>query len=92
MNRMKKISIVLVLLILSTVVNCFASGSYYLPDVTREMSDPSYWTDETELLMTYDEIKELNKETISTIGTNMFDLKNQPEYVDGIALNEAILK
>ena len=92
MNKMKKFSFVLILLILSTVVNCFASGSYYLPDVTSEMSDPSYWADENELLMTYDEIKKLNKETISAKGTNMFDLKNQPEYVDGVALNEAILK
>ena len=93
MNKNKIFSIIFsTLLILSIATNVFASGSYYLPDVTSEMSDPTYWADENELLMTYDEIKELNKETISTKGTNMFDLKNQPEYIDGIALNEAILK
>ena len=89
---MKKISIIAGLMILSTTVNCFASGSYYLPDVTSEMSYPSYWTDENDLLMTYEEIEKLNEETVSAKGTNMFDLKNQPEVIDGIALNEAILK
>ena len=89
---MKRISFIAVLLSLCSIVNCLASGSYYLPDVTSEMSEPYYWTDENEILMTYDEIKQLNKETISTKGTNMFDLKNHSEYVDGIALNEAILK
>ena len=89
---MKKISIITILLILCTTVNCLASGSYYLPDVTSEMSSPSYWTEGTDVLMSYDEIDKLNKETISTKGTNMYDLKNQPEVVDGISLNEAILK
>ena len=89
---MKKISIIAGLMILSTTVNCFAYGSYYLPDVTSEMSYPSYWTAEHDPLMTYEEIEKLNEETVSAKGTNMFDLKNQPEVIDGIALNEAILK
>ena len=89
---MKKISIIAGLMILSTTVNCFGYGSYYLPDVTSEMSYPSYWTDENDLLMTYEEIEKLNEETVSAKGTNMLDLKNQPEVIDGIALNEAILK
>ena len=52
---MKKISIITIFLILSTAVNCLASGVYYLPDVTSEMSYPSYWADETDVLMSYDE-------------------------------------
>ena len=56
------------------------------------MSSPSFWADETDLLMLYDEIVKLNTETISTNGTSMYDLKNQPEFVDGINLNERILK
>ena len=56
------------------------------------MSAPSFWTDETDILMSYDEIVKLNAETISTKGTSMYDLKAQLEVVDGIALNEAILK
>ena len=89
---MKKISFIVMLLILSMTINCMASGVYYLPDVTSEMSFPSFWTEETDVLMSYDEIDKLNKETISTKGTNMYDLKNQPDVVDGISLNEAILK
>ena len=89
---MKRISFIVGLLILSTTVNCMASGAYYLPDVTSEMSSPSYWTENTDVLMTYDEIDKLNKETIATKGTNMYDLKNQPEVVDGVELNKALLK
>ena len=89
---MKKISIITLLLILCTAVNCLASGVYYLPDVTSEMSSPSFWAVETDVLMSYDEIDKLNKETIAAKGTNMYDLKNQPDVVDGISLNEAILK
>jgi len=89
---MKKISIITLLLIMSTAVNCLASGVSYLPDVTREMSSPSFWTEETDILMSFDEIEKLNEETISTKGTNMYDLKNLTEVVDGISLNEAILK
>ena len=89
---MKKISIITILLILCTAVKCLASGVYYLPDVTSEMSSPSFWTIETDVLMSYDEIDKLNKETIAAKGTNMYDLKNQPEVVDGISLNEAIKK
>ena len=89
----KTISIfALVLLILGTIINCLASGINYLPGVTSEMSSPSFWTEETDVLMSYDEIVKLNTETIHAKGTNMYDLKNQPEVVDGIALNEAILK
>lgn len=69
-----------------------AAGISYLPDVTAEMSEPSYWTENDDSLMTYKEIEELNALTISTNGTNMYDLKNQPEKVDGIALNEGIKK
>ena len=57
-------------------VNCFAAGIYYLPDVTSEMSSPSYWANETDVLISFDEIEKLNKETIATKGTNMYDLKN----------------
>ena len=89
---MKKIGIITILLILCTTVNCLASGVYYLPDVTSEMSSHSYWTIETDVLMSYDEIDKLGKETISAKGTNMYDLKNHPDVVDGVALNESIKK
>ena len=54
MNKTKIISTFLVvLLIISTTLKCFASGVNYLPDVTSEMSSPSFWTDETDILMSY---------------------------------------
>ena len=81
-----------VVLCCGTTANVLASGVSYLPDVTEEMSSPSFWTDETDVLMTYEEIETLNKATFSAKGTNMYDLQNQPEVVDGVALNEAILK
>ena len=68
------------------------NGVHYLPDVTSEMSSASFWTEENEVFMTYEEIEKLNEETIHTKGTNMYDLKNQPETVDGIALNESLIK
>ena len=83
---MKKISIITILLILCITVNCFAAGVYYLPGVTSEMSSPSYWANETDVLISFDEIEKLNKETIHAKGTNMYDLKNQSEVVDGVFL------
>ena len=80
------------LLTFTQAVNISAKGVYYLPDVTAQMSSPSYWTDEKEVLMTYEEIEKLNSDIISRQGTNMFDLKNQAEVVDGIALNESVKK
>lgn len=89
---MKKTSIITILMILCMTVSCLASGVYYLPDVTDEMSSPSFWAVENELLMSYEEIEKLNKETVSAKGTNMYDLKNMPEVIDGVSLNEAIKK
>ena len=63
-----------------------------MPDVTKEMSLPEFWTEEDELLMSYEEIVSLNSETISAKGTNMYNLKGMPEVVDGIALNESLKK
>ena len=67
--KTKIIAIVSVLIILSISANCFAAGVYYLPDVTSEMSSPNYWTDETDILMTRDEIEKLNEE-INSAGSD----------------------
>ena len=86
-------SFILVALLMSiSIVSTVVSGVKYLPDVTKEMSSSSYWTEENEVFMSHEEIKELNKKTISTKGTNMYDLANLSEKVDGMALNEAIKK
>lgn len=93
MKTKRIISIVFsVVMLLTMTANVSASGVYYLPDVTGEMSFPSFWAEDKEVLMSYDEIENLNKKTISAKGTTMYDLKSLPEVVDGIALNEALLK
>ena len=71
-----------------------AAFSAYMPDVTAEMSRPSYWSDRqpdpSALLMTPEEIEAQNAANIAAPGTNMFDLKNAPETIDGVAQREAL--
>lgn len=78
-----------VLLALSTALEASAAVSY-LPFVTKEMSNAAYWTSDGEILMTYEEIEKQNSLNVSAKGTYMNDLKNQPETVDGVALNERL--
>ena len=42
----------------SLMNNAFAVN--YLPDVTEEMSNSKYWSEDSEILMTLDEINSLN--------------------------------
>ena len=37
-------------------VNTAVSGIYYLPDVNEKMSLGSYWTEDTQVFMSYEEI------------------------------------
>lgn len=90
---MKKYIIGCLCLVLNFVMTCnvMAEGIKYLPDVRREMSYADFWTQDNELLMTSDEIMAQNNLTISTKATYMYDLKNQPEVVNTIELNKALL-
>ena len=69
--KTQRISVAISAFVLSVILsaNCLAAGGYYLPYVTGEMSSPSYWTEETDILMSYEEIEQLNKEALSTKGT-----------------------
>ena len=66
-----------------------------MPDVTPEMSNPTYWSDlqadPTAVLMTPEEIAAQNAANIAAPGTNMYDLKNLPETIDGVAQRDALL-
>ena len=77
------------------IVNCycvaFAAVSYF-PDVSKEMSDPMYWSKDDKVLLSYDEILNINKSIVDAKGTNVIDLLNMPATVDGVALNEALIK
>lgn len=67
-----------------------------MPGVTSEMSVPSFWSDlqrdPSALLMTPEEIAAQNAANIAEPGTNMTDLKNLPDTIDGIAQREALQK
>ena len=59
--NIKKIKCIILssLMIFSFTVNTLVSGVYYLPDVNSEMSSHSYWTNESEVLMSYEEINDV---------------------------------
>ncbi len=65
-----------------------------MPEVTSEMSKPGYWSalqaDPSALLMTPEEIAAQNAANIAEPGTNMTDLKNLPDTIDGIAQKKAL--
>ena len=68
----------------------------YMPDVTAAMTKPGYWSalqeDPAAVLMTPEEIAAQNAANLAEPGTQMFDLKNQPETIDGLAQRDALLR
>lgn len=91
MEKKRLLSAVLAaVLAAGTAMQTGASGVHYLPDVTQAMSDGAYWSTDSGVQMTWEEIKTLNGQTIAADGTNMYDLKNQAEIVNGKSLNEAL--
>lgn len=92
MNWMKKVvSMGLTVLILTSMM-VGASAVHYLPDVSASMAEVAFWTQNSEILMSTQDALLCNGETIAAAGTNMYDLKNHPETVDGISLNEGLKK
>lgn len=85
-------SLVAISLFLFTSVNVLASGIYYLPDVTGEMSSPSYWSEDNEVLMSYEDILKANQKIVEQKGTNVIDLYNVPLTVNGFDVNEGVKK
>ncbi len=86
----KSLSLVLTVFLSLTAAIPASAAVSYLPGVTAGMSQGSYWTEDQTVHMTAEEIKALNTLTISAEGTNMYNLKELPETVDGFALNEAL--
>ncbi len=78
----------------TNTVNLSKDSAIYMPDVTQEMSDPTYWTDKQNnvngTLMSEDEIKAANESYLTTDGTNMHDLKNMTAQIDGKAVSDAL--
>ncbi len=68
----------------------------YLPGVTKEMSDPAFWTadidDPDAVLAAQEEIAQINAAALVTSGSNMHDLRSLPEMFDGMARNDSLQK
>ncbi|MBR5229066.1 MAG: SH3 domain-containing protein [Firmicutes bacterium] len=93
MNKKRILSILIAaMLIVCMAVTPVMAAVAYLPGVTSAMSKASYWSKDQTVLMTNSEIQALNAKTIATSGTGMYDLKNQKDVVDGVALNASLLK
>lgn len=64
-------------------------------DVTEEMCVDSFWYDKAsgdadKILMSFDEIDDLNRRALDTKDTNMFDLENMSETYDALALRTSL--
>lgn len=87
----KAICMILVVLIFATMTaGISAVEVHYMPDVDAAMAEASYWTQNTEVLMTAYEAERYNAVTIGASGTNMYDLKKHAGAVDGVSLNAAL--
>lgn len=99
MNARKLLSVLLILALAAALLplsalTASAEGVGYLPGVTKEMTDPAFWTagmaDPDVLLATPEEIAERNAAALTTPGTNMHDLLSLPETFDGLARCESL--
>ena len=86
--------LIALILFFSLTYPSVAVGVSYMPNVTAEMSDPSYWAslrdDAQDVILTSEEIEEFNQDTALVSGTMIMDLTSADEQFDGQARNEAI--
>ena len=79
---------------LSLVLPAAAAEIKYMPDVTAEMSQASFWAQfqegADEVILNSEEIRAFNEDTYLASGTNVMDLRTVKETFDGRARNEAI--
>ena len=78
----------------STAQPALAAVSY-MPDVTAEMSDASFWADYHEgyrdVILTPEEIKAFNTDTFLADGTMVMDLKSAAATYNGISRNASLV-
>ena len=83
-----------VLTVLTLALPAAAAEVKYMPDVTGDMSQASYWADlyenAEEIILTPEEIKAFNEDTYIASGTMVMDLRTIKDTFDGKARNEAI--
>ena len=80
--------------VLTLTLPAAAAGVKYMPDVTADMSQASYWANlyenADEIILTPEEIKAFNEDTYIASGTMVMDLRTIKDTFDGKARNEAI--
>ena len=68
----------------------------YMPGVTEEMTDSSFWSDLTgdpdALLATAEDIARINQAAIDGAGTNRRDMRNLKATYNGVANRESLQK
>ena len=85
MNLRKRITGLTILLITALLISTSVFAQVqYLPDVTEEMTDPSFWTkdldDPEQVLADRQTIQEINQAILSCEDCNMTDLQNVSMY------------
>ena len=68
----------------------------YMPNVTKEMTEPSFWSaltqDPDALLATPEDIARLNQAAVAGQGTNRRDMRSLRDTYNGLARNETLPK
>ena len=90
----KLLSLSLALVLSASMVQPALAGVKYMPDVTAEMSQASFWADYHEgyrdVILTSEEIQAFNQDTFLADGTMVMDLKTGAATYNGISKNKAL--
>lgn len=94
MKKRNGMGVFLAAVIAVSAVQPVSAAVSYMPDVTAEMSDASFWADYhdgyRDVILTQEEIKAYNEDTFLADGTMVMDLKNAGETYNGISKNAAL--
>ncbi|MBQ5708430.1 MAG: hypothetical protein IIV62_00540, partial [Anaerotignum sp.] len=78
----------------STLQPAYAAVTY-MPDVTAEMSDASFWDEYhdgySDVILTPEEIKAFNQDTFLADGTMVMDLKTAAPTYNGVSRNASLI-
>ena len=96
----KKLALLMTLCVAGSLLFPFsalaAAPVGYMPGVTEEMTEPSFWYGQTvdpdALLATAEDIARINQAAIDGAGTNRWDMKNLKETYNGITKRESLQK
>lgn len=95
-NRLKKALALLLAPLLAPLPALASAPVGYMPGVTEEMTDPSFWSgltrDPDALLATAEDIARINAAAEDGEGTNRRNMRNLREIYDGVARNESLKK